>query len=106
VSALSNPWPSRAERRREQAKARRRVDPACPPELRRQIDAVLASAIAKKRFEFHPTDTVDGVFRREVPAPFAVAAEAGFRLSFDLPEMTPQALARGVIAYSLTRSLN
>jgi hypothetical protein len=94
---------TRADRRRQQSLAGKRIDPACSLELRREIDAVLASAISKRRLEFRPGDTVEHVFRSVVPEAYAVAAREGFVLSFDLPDMTPQALARGVIAYSIKR---
>jgi hypothetical protein len=96
---------TRADRRRQQSLAAKRIDPACSLELRREIDAVLASAISKRRLEFRPGDTVERVFRSIVPEAYAVAAREGFVLSFDLPDMTPQALARGIVAYSLQRAV-
>src|ERR1700735_2266858 len=94
---------SRRERRSEAAKGRSRIDPACSPELRREIDAVLASAISGRSFEFRASDTVERVFQRTIPEVYAIAEREGFVLSFDLPEMTRQALSRGIIAYSIKR---
>ena len=94
---------SRAERRRHQALAGKRIDPGCSHELRRAIVAALAAAISKRHFEFRPLDTVESVFRTAIPEVYAVAEREGFVLSFDLPEMTREALACGVIAYSIKR---
>jgi len=94
---------SRSERRRHQALASKRIDPACSVDLRRAIDAALAGAISKRRFEFRALDTVESVFRIAIPEVYAVAEREGFVLSFDLPEMTRDALSRGVIAYSIKR---
>jgi hypothetical protein len=95
---------TRADRRRQQSLAAKRIDPACSLELRREIDAVLASAISQRRFEFRPLESVESVFRTAIPEVYAVAAREGFVLSFDLPDMTPQALARGIVAYSIRRA--
>lgn len=97
----TSPWPNRAERRREQAKRRERID--APKEIEDRIRAEIASAIAKRHFEFFRGESVDAVFQREISHVFEFAQRDGFVLSFDVPEMTPQALTRGVIAYSLKR---
>jgi hypothetical protein len=94
---------SRTERRRQQSLAAKRIDPACSRELQGEIVAALASAISKRRFEFHSGDTVEHIFRVAIPEVYAIAEREGFVLSFDLPEMTPQALARGIVAYSIKR---
>lgn len=96
---------TRADRRRQQSLAAKRVDSACSPELRREIDAVLASAISQRRLEFRPGDTVERVFRVAIPEVYAAAERNGFVLSFDLPDMTPQALSRGIVAYSIKRAV-
>lgn len=95
---------TRTDRRRQQSLAAKRIDPACSLELRREIDAVLASAISQRRLEFRPGDTVERVFRGVIPEAYAIAMREGFVLSFDLPDMTPQALARGIVAYSIRRA--
>jgi hypothetical protein len=92
---------SRADRRREEAKTRGRIDPACPRELRRDIDVKLASSIGGR--SFFAGETLADVVKRECPDIFEIAAHQGFVLSFDLPENSHEALKRGVVAYSLKR---
>jgi hypothetical protein len=94
---------TRTDRRRQQSLAAKRIDPACSLELRREIDAQLATAISKRRFEFRAGETVERVFRSAIPEVYAIAEREGFVLSFDLPDMTPQALSRGIVAYSIKR---
>lgn len=96
---------TRADRRRQQSLAAKRIDPACSMDLRRDIDAVLASAISNRRLEFRLGDTVERVFRTTIPEVYELAARSGFVISFDLPDMTPQALARGIVAYSIKRAV-
>jgi hypothetical protein len=95
---------TRADRRRQAALAAKRIDPACSRELRGEIAAAIASGISNRRLEFRPGDTVDSVFRVSIPEVYAIASREGFVLSFDVPDMTPQALAQGIVAYSIQRS--
>jgi hypothetical protein len=109
--AQAAPFVSRGERRREK-KARERaralrhrlIDPTCPDDLLKDIHARLAAGIARQRFEFHPGETVQSVFARELADLFALAERNGFVLSFDLPENSPQALRMGFILYSIKRA--
>lgn len=98
-----SPWPNRRERRAHEARARKRVDASASAELLREIDAYIASAIGNRTLQFFPGDTVERLMQREAPLAFAAAERAGFALSFDLPDMTKQALGRGIVNYSLTR---
>lgn len=97
-------WPNRAERRREWAKRAARIE--APPEIDGKVREQIATAIGNRRLEFRAGESVQAVFMRLVPELFEFVRGLGYALSFDLPEMTPAALARGVIAYSLTRPLN
>lgn len=92
---------SRAERRRELAQRAKRVDPSCPPELIREIDATMAAAIVGKQIRIG--ETIGDVTKRLCPEIFAAAERQGFVLSFRLPQNTHEALTRGIIAYSLKR---
>lgn len=92
---------TRVERRREEAKARNRIDPSCPREIIREIDVRLASSVAGKKV--YLGETIQDLVERECPGIFAIAERAGFILSFALPENTAAALARGVIDYSIQR---
>lgn len=94
---------ARAERRREAAKSRSRIDLAWPVDLDERLRCELASSIANRRIEFRRSDSVHSLMAREFPALFAIASDAGFILSFDVPENSPQALGRGVIGYSIKR---
>lgn len=93
---------SRQQIRREERKSAARIDPACPPELNREISVTLAGAIAGR--EFLSGETLGDLVKRECPLIFSIAERAGFVLSFDLPENTSDALARGVIAYAVRKS--
>ena len=94
-------WPNRAERRREWSKRAARIE--APPEVDGRVREQIATAVSNRRLEFRPGETVQAAFVRMLPELFAFARALGFVLSFDLPEMTPAALSRGVIAYSLKR---
>jgi hypothetical protein len=94
---------SRAERRREAALRRSRVDPACSADLVREIDVKLAASLAGKHLTFCRSETVADVLARECPDLFAFVEGRGFVLSFAVPENTPQALGRGVIGYTVRR---
>lgn len=92
---------SRAERRAEAAKQRQRIDPSCPPELVEEVRVGLAASIVGQGV--YIGETVGAFVRRVCPGIFTTAERQGFVLSFDLPENSIQALARGVIAYAIKR---
>lgn len=94
---------TRAERRSEAAKRRARIDPSCPAELVRAVDVKLATLLAGKALRFNPGDDVASVFTREFPELFALTEAEGFSLSFKLPETSREALARGVVGYTIKR---
>ena len=53
--------------------------------------------------EFLVGETIGNLVKRECPAIFSIPERAGFVLSFDLPENTSDALAQGILAYSIKR---
>lgn len=95
---------SRADRRREEAERRRRIDPLCPPALVREIDVALAAAVAGK--PIRAGEKIESVTKRLCPEIYEAAERQGFVLSFKLPENTHAALIRGIIAYSIKRVLH
>lgn len=78
-----------------------RVHPACPPEVRRQVDIVLATSLSKK--PVYPGETLADVVARYCPQVFEGPAAHGFELRFDLAENTHHALSKGRLAYQIRR---
>lgn len=89
---------NRSERRGEFAKRAARI--SAPPEIENKVREQVAVSV-RRAWHFRPGDTVQAVFARELPGLFSFARNLGYVISFDVPEMTPHALARGVLAYTL-----
>jgi hypothetical protein len=79
----------------------RRVHPACPAQVKRDVDVMLATSLSGKPFS--AGETLVDVVARICPQIYQLPAAHGFELRFDLEENTHHALTKGRLAYQIRR---